>query len=223
MTAGIILAGGRGRRFGAPLPKQFLTLAGLPVIEYSILKFVDVVDQLVIVCHPDYFEEIRKINLPSSVLVVAGGKTRQLSVLAGMQALEETNPDLVAIHDGARPLFSKALLIKTLESAKIHGSGVAATPATQTLCISENDIVQTYIPREHVRIIQTPQSFEYAPLHKVHQTVNSADASDDSQLWMSAGQNVVLVEGETSNIKITHQIDLDISEKILETYPHLRP
>ncbi len=222
MKAGIVLAGGSGHRFGVALPKQFIDLSGFPVIQYSIVKFLHTVDIVALVCHPNYFEEVlKRMDLPRSVLLVSGGKNRQLSVWSGLVALQKFQPTVVAVHDGARPLFSTNLLSQTLDSAQSQGSGIAAVPLTQTVCNVKESRVTNYIPRETLRVIQTPQSFLYKALFESHQNYPSANASDDSQLFMAHGQPVFVVKGEETNLKITYPSDIDLAANLLKNHPEL--
>ncbi|NPV01980.1 MAG: 2-C-methyl-D-erythritol 4-phosphate cytidylyltransferase [Brevinematales bacterium] len=218
-VAGIILAGGTGSRFGAGNPKQFAELCGKRVIEYSIEKFLNVVDSLIIVSHIDWLDYVGfEIINERNIRAVAGGDTRQLSVYNGLCALEREMPDIVAIHDAARPLFSPALLKKCIDAAAETGAATAAVRSHDTLARVMDGAILNYTDRESTVKIQTPQAFRYGDLYVAHSGAklhDKTDYTDDTQAVFATGLPVRIVEGDDTNIKITTLPDLKIAEAIL--------
>jgi 2-C-methyl-D-erythritol 4-phosphate cytidylyltransferase len=218
-VAGIILAGGTGSRFGAGNPKQFTELCGKRVIEYSIEKFLKIVDTLVIVSHIDWLDYVGfEIINERDIRAVAGGETRQLSVYNGLCALERELPDIVVIHDAARPLFSPALLSRCIGAATETGAATAAVRSHDTLARVSDGSILNYTDRESTVKIQTPQAFRYSDIYTAHAGAKlhgKTDYSDDTQAVFATGIPVRIVEGEDTNIKITTQSDLRIAEAIL--------
>jgi 2-C-methyl-D-erythritol 4-phosphate cytidylyltransferase len=219
-TAGIILAGGEGKRFGGKVPKQFARLGGKPIIEYSLSKMVGIVDEIIVVCHKDWLSFLKKYlkNNPS-IQIVEGGTTRQLSVWNGLLALESRKLDAVAIHDGARPLFSKNILKKCLETALEKGSAIPVVPSHSTLAVIENQKMHHYLDRNQIFFIQTPQAFRFDLILEAHKKACENKVihyTDDSQILQLVHQSAYSIEGEVENIKITSPLDLKIASEILK-------
>lgn len=215
-SAAIILAGGSGRRFGGEKPKQFIELVGKPLIEYSIDKFVRIVDEVVIVSHPDFIENLKSAY---GLTVVKGGETRQLSVKNGLESLYEKNIDYVAIHDSARPLLSERLIKEMFEIVLNKKAVIPVIPTFSTMCRVEEGIIKDYIPREEIFLIQTPQLFDYSLIYNAHKKAFSEgkiDFTDDSQLLYYIGEEVFVINGEETNIKITTKFDFEFAENLIK-------
>lgn len=222
-SAIVIVAAGSGTRFGSEKPKQFLELAGQPVLRYSIDTFRRALPgaPLVLVLSAVGREIWREYCLHSgysSPDVVLGGATRSESVLKGLEALDALGADPqgpVYIHDGARPLVSERLIrtIDSLYASRPDLQGVVpAVPVTDSLVIPGNPMVP--FDRSRLRAVQTPQVF---PLDAIRNAVNDymnqcGAATDECSIFLRCGGQVELVEGETSNIKITNPLDLAIAE-----------
>ncbi|MCL2620722.1 MAG: 2-C-methyl-D-erythritol 4-phosphate cytidylyltransferase [Defluviitaleaceae bacterium] len=211
----IVVAGGRGTRFGGDLPKQFLQLGGIPVIGHSLQAFnaCPFVDEIVIVVPSQFWDICKGLELTKPVHFTEGGETRQQSVSAGLAFVHS---GLVLIHDGARP-FIEIDKIETL-LAVAHGGEVAtlATPVTDTLKVADDNMkVAKTLHRERVFAVQTPQAFPVDIIKKAHEKKVS-QAYDDCQLVELLGIKPRLIRGSTQNIKITHPIDLVIAEMILK-------
>ncbi|MCX7821566.1 MAG: 2-C-methyl-D-erythritol 4-phosphate cytidylyltransferase [Brevinematales bacterium] len=214
--AAIILAGGIGKRFGSEIPKQFAELNKKTVIEYSIEKFCDVVDEMVVVSHIDYVEEIKNRY---NVKVVEGGRTRQLSVKNGLDNLSGRNIDYVAIHDSARPLVSKEMVVKLFDIVIEKKAVIPVINSSSSLCRVKDGVVSGYLCREEIFFIQTPQVFEYNLIYEAHKEAylkNIFDFTDDSQLIDFIGKKVSVITGEETNIKITTKFDLEIAENLIQ-------
>ncbi|MFN4216339.1 MAG: 2-C-methyl-D-erythritol 4-phosphate cytidylyltransferase [Brevinematales bacterium] len=212
----ILLAGGIGSRFQGQKPKQFLPLSGRPVLDYSLEKFLGEDALICVVCHPDWKEEL--LYLPHwdlGIFVVDGGKTRQQSVYQGLLCLEAHHIEVVAIHDGARPLFSRSLLERGWEKLEKAQAVVPVLPMTQTLASVKEGVIHSYLDRSSIVTIQTPQFFHFQDIWQAHKMAlerGERDATDDSQLLQKEGISVDTIQGEPWNIKITTPEDMILAE-----------
>ena len=222
MNACVIVAAGRGARMGAEVNKVFLPLLGEPVI----VRTVRAVEAsglfpggVAVVTSAGDLEEMRAL-LAAHGLAAAlceGGADRQESVRRGLAALP-ADTDLVAIHDGARPLVTPDVLRASLESAARTGSGVAAVPLKDTVKRADADGRVLETPdRAALRAVQTPQTFRYAEIRAAHERHRNdrARATDDAALLEADGLPVQLSAGSPENIKLTTPEDLDLAERIL--------
>jgi len=217
----IIAAGGRGQRFGGPVPKQLLAVGGQTVLERSVALFVahPDVDELIVALPADLAAELPDYLLSSSkpIRVVVGGARRQDSVLNAFHGVAD-QADLVVIHDAARPFASAALISRTIAAAAESGAAVAALPARDTVKRSGGEqvpFVRETIPRDLVYLAQTPQVFTRRILRDaLAQSEADAVATDEAALAERAGHPVRLVEGEQTNIKITTPEDLLVVDAI---------
>lgn len=229
--AGIILAGGTGSRFGSKTPKQFIKLGGKTVLEHSVEKFEKAMDTVIVVVHPDWLAKCEKMPVfrkRKNVVLCPGGKTRQLSVYNGMKALDllvkplngkNGKPDILVIHDGARPLFTPRLLKQCIDKARMRGSAIPVLKANSTLCVAKKSKIVKYIDRDSVFKIQTPQVFQYKLIRRAHDLAYTAgkwDHTDDSRIFERIGRNADILDGEIGNIKITNPSDLVLAAQILK-------
>jgi 2-C-methyl-D-erythritol 4-phosphate cytidylyltransferase / 2-C-methyl-D-erythritol 2,4-cyclodiphosphate synthase len=216
----LILAGGRGSRFGGPLPKQYALLAGQPVLRRTLAVFraTPGIDWIQVVIGPGdeapYQAAIAGLTLPPPV---EGGASRQHSVLNGLEALAVQRPDLVAIHDAARPFVRPADIAACLSAASAPGvdGAVLGVPLADTLKrVDGNGVISETVPRAHLWRAQTPQVFRYPALLEAHRAAASLGVSDataltdDAAVAERAGLKVVMVAGHDDNRKITTAQDL---------------
>lgn len=195
----IIVAAGRGERFGGEVPKQFCMLGEKQVVEWSIESFRETLaDAKIVVVVP--IEYIDKVSYMGAI-VTAGGATRSESVRRGLEALGEV--DLVAIHDGARPYISPELIERCITKAQEFGSAIPVIEVTDSLRWVDGGALD----RGKVRAVQTPQVFRSDVLRKAYGEVRG-EFTDDATLVEAAGYAVHLCEGDTKNIKITRPNDL---------------
>lgn len=213
-VAALILAAGRGLRSGPGIPKQYRPLDGSSAVRSSLhlLASHHEVSRVQAVIHGDdlhWFEKASEgFELPAAVL---GGSTRQASVLAGLNALEAFSPDLVLVHDSARPFATPALIDRAIDAAGQTGAAVPALPVSDT--VKEVDasgrIIRT-LDRARLRIVQTPQAFAFKDLLSAHRRAQEAglsDFPDDAALAEWAGMTVTTFEGESANMKLTTSED----------------
>jgi 2-C-methyl-D-erythritol 4-phosphate cytidylyltransferase/2-C-methyl-D-erythritol 2,4-cyclodiphosphate synthase len=215
----IVAAGGRGERFGGRVPKQFVSIGGVPLLEQSVRLFLThpQVDEVVVVLPvelaatpPPYL-----IGTAKPVHVVAGGARRQDSVSNGFAAAAERS-DVIVIHDAARPFASAALVSQTIAAAAESGAAIAALGARDTVKRATGDmLVRETIPRDAIFLAQTPQAFRRDVLRDALALAgNGFEATDEAALAERAGHPVRIVAGEPANIKITTAEDLAIAEAI---------
>ncbi len=218
-VAAILVAAGSGNRFGTDTPKQYLRLAGKPVIRHAAEALAEHVEWLQPVGDAAAIEEalgpVR--HLPS----VPGGAARQDSVLAGLEALEAASPDAVLVHDAARPLLPNGT-IPALLAALEHASGaIPALPVADTLKRVNAGLISATVPREGLYRAQTPQAFRYGLLLAAHREGAGRVATDDAALLEATGHSVAIVAGSDDNIKLTYPDDLSRLERLMTA--HLIP
>jgi 2-C-methyl-D-erythritol 4-phosphate cytidylyltransferase len=217
----VIPAAGSGTRFGSDTPKQFLLLGGRAVIAYTIRRFVDSprVERVIISASPDRHETLRTIIASEgwkNVSVVAGGDTRQESVLRGLEALSP-EIELVAVHDAVRPFFSASLFDSLIDAAAEHGASLPVLELTDTLHRLEDGFVIDSPDRSQFGLAQTPQCFRVALLREVlmRATSEGFTATDEAGAARRYGHKVRAIRGEAENFKITHQDDFRRAEGIV--------
>ena len=208
-TAIVIVAAGRGTRMGGEVPKQWQMLAGKPVLAHTIAAFSGM--QVVVVIHPDDRARAEALGVP----LVEGGATRDASALAGLLALEGTGVEAVLIHDGARPLVSRALVDRLVAALEAHEGAAPALAVTDALWRGASGLVVGTVDRTGLYRAQTPQAFRLAPILAAH-LAHSGGAADDVEVARAAGLDVVIVEGEETNLKLTFPGDFARAEAILK-------
>lgn len=210
-TAVIIVAAGRGSRMGGEVPKQWQMLAGKPVLAHTLAAFRGM--RVVLVIHPD--DRDRALALGSDAALVDGGATRDASVHAGLMALEGTGTEAVLIHDGARPLVSRALIDRLVAALAAHDGAAPALPVTDALWRGKAGFVAGTVDRAGLWRAQTPQAFRFAPILAAHRA-HPGGAADDVEVARAAGLDVAIVEGEETNLKLTYPGDFARAEAILK-------
>ncbi|MCW8085385.1 bifunctional 2-C-methyl-D-erythritol 4-phosphate cytidylyltransferase/2-C-methyl-D-erythritol 2,4-cyclodiphosphate synthase [Sabulicella glaciei] len=208
--AALLLAAGQGSRFGAPEPKQYAPLGGRTVLRCAAeaLLASGHVAVLQPVCAAG--EEARVAAMLEGLPhrpPVSGGATRQESVRRGLEALEASPPDLVLVHDAARPVVPPGTVEALVAALETHPGAIPAQPVSDTLKRGAEGRVSETVPRAGLFRAQTPQGFRFAPLLAAHRAAGG-EATDDAQLLEWAGQAVALVPGHESNVKITFPEDL---------------
>jgi len=215
----VIPAAGRSERMGRGVNKQFMLLAGKPVLCHSVEVFLSLekVSQVVVVVHPNDIERCRDLLGNRSVQVVPGGDERQDSVYSGLQALARET-ELVAVHDGARPLLCPGLVRSLLDEAVKWGAVIPAVPAKDTLKeVDENRVVLSTLERSRIWQAQTPQVFRYQSLLDAYEQARKDGfyGTDDASLYERYCGKVRVVVGDYRNIKITTPEDLLVAEALL--------
>jgi 2-C-methyl-D-erythritol 4-phosphate cytidylyltransferase len=215
MADAIIVAAGSGDRFGGGQPKQFANLSGKPVLLWSVEVLSSVCDATVVVAAADQIDRVRSL-VPSSVVVVEGGATRQESVRLGLAALSDASTD-VLVHDAARPCLSSEFVCRILEALADNEAVVPALPVSDTLVLSRGDTVDAIVDRAGVHGVQTPQAFRIPLLRQAHRRAEAGGftSSDDGSLVLAMDKPVHRIAGDPLNIKISVESDLRMAEAII--------
>ncbi|MGD7070696.1 2-C-methyl-D-erythritol 2,4-cyclodiphosphate synthase [Acetobacter sp. AAB5] len=220
-VAAILLAAGTGSRYaattGSSIPKQYVLLAGQPVIRHAAQALLPHVTSIQPVGDPASLNEALeglKILPP-----VAGGETRQASVRAGLEALdklpEAEKPDIVLVHDGARPYVTAQVIGNVVSALGQHPGAIPAVPVADTLKREKDGVIDGTVPRDHLYRAQTPQGFRFGLFLDLHRGAASVSATDDAKLLEDAGFSVALVAGDEDNIKLTYEGDLVRLERLI--------
>ena len=216
----ILVAGGSGTRMGADRPKQFLLLRGEPVLLHTLRRFAEPalgVQEIVLVLPADQLDIWQGLCAQFSVDIrhrlVAGGTTRWASVKAGLAALKDHPEGLVAVHDGVRPLVSRAVVERTYAAAATHAAAAAAVlPKDSVRLVSQHGSAAQN--RSRLRLMQTPQTFEIDLLRRAYTMPELASFTDDATVVDDLCR-VQLVDGDYRNLKITTPEDLLVAEVLL--------
>ncbi|MEM7652174.1 MAG: bifunctional 2-C-methyl-D-erythritol 4-phosphate cytidylyltransferase/2-C-methyl-D-erythritol 2,4-cyclodiphosphate synthase [Pseudomonadota bacterium] len=228
LNAAIIVAAGRGSRFGSDRPKQYHPLAGRSVIWHSVQAFVEcaAVDRVQVVIHRDdvalYESAVGDLitRYPQQLLpVIFGGATRQESVFNGLKALESADTAHVLIHDGARPLIERETIEASVAVLSNQVGAIVAVPVADTLKRVEREIIVDTVSRDGLWRAQTPQVFRFAEIMAAHRAAADAgdfSLTDDAAVLERAGHTVGIVPGRESNLKITTLEDLGRAETTMK-------
>src|SRR5436190_12589093 len=223
MNTAIIAAAGSGKRMASDRPKQFLHLAGTPIIFHTLKAFeeCDSIQEVIVVLPAveaaGFLSLAGKFGLKKLSKVVPGGATRADSVKRGLLAIRSVTAEIVAVHDGVRPFVTIEEIELTVSAAKESGAAILVAPVVDTIKGGKGSTVVSSIDRASLRHALTPQCFRYEVLRKAYEEVDVNDPSltDESSLVERIGASVAIVEGSSRNIKITTQADLVIAEAYL--------
>jgi 2-C-methyl-D-erythritol 4-phosphate cytidylyltransferase len=223
MNVAIIAAAGQGTRMGSGRAKQFLEVAGTPIIVHTarIFEQCEVIEEVIVVL-PEadaagFLALAGKYDLHKITQVVAGGMTRAESVCCGLRAVHSTTTEIVAVHDGVRPLVTAAEIARTVTAAQEHGAAILVSPLIDTIkAVEDGQVLQT-LNRTRLRRALTPQCFRYSLLCRAYAEADvfDPDLTDESVLFERLGLPVAAVEGSSRNVKITRPEDLAIAEMLL--------
>ena len=221
-TLAIIVAGGSGTRFGAQLPKQFLELKGRPILMHTIEAFGHCGDcsfDIVVTLPADQMDLWQQLchkygfDLPHRV--VPGGETRWHSVKNALDSIQDINDvDIIAVHDGVRPLVTVELIGRTIETARRDGAAIPVVTLNDSVRQVKGEISHA-LDRSTLRAVQTPQAFDARLLHDAYSLPYQPTFTDDASVVECAGHLVTLVEGDPHNLKITRPMDLALAEYLL--------
>ena len=209
----VVVAAGRGARAGGTQAKQWQYIAGRRVFDHTIDVFRARADigKIVVCLHADDVE-----HCPEDCMVAKGGTNRTQSVWAGLRALLPHQPDLVLIHDVARPCVSHDVIDRVIEGLDQHNAVAPALPVTDALWTGDNGMVTGTRDRQGLYRAQTPQGFRFIDIFAAHEA-HIGQAADDVAVARLAGLDVAIVKGDEDNLKITHPPDFDRAARILET------
>lgn len=223
----VIPAAGQGKRMNAGKNKLFIELSGMPIIIHTLRVFeADPKCQgIILSINPQeeaiFSELIDTFGLKKVKKLVPGGAERQQSVFNGLKHVKE---DIVLVHDGARPFIQKELIYQLTEAASLHAGAIVAVPVKDTIKKVQDRMVVETVERSSLWAVQTPQAFPASVLYKAHQMAEEEYflGTDDASLLERMGQQVVIIEGDYDNIKITTQEDLYFAEAILQKLTNVK-
>ena len=224
MISAIILAGGKGKRMGSAISKQFIDIKGKPIIYYTLKKFSEnkKIDNIIVVLAEDevkYFKEniLKKYELRINKIVI-GGKERQDSVYNALKSLKNSSTDIVLIHDGARPFISERIINEGIKFAEIYGAAAPGVMPKDTIKVKNEKNFSVDTPnRANLVSIQTPQVFKFDEILECHEKIryNGEMVTDDTMVVEKYGYSVYLYDGEYTNIKVTTPEDLILAERLI--------
>ena len=214
----VIVAGGKGLRMGGDVPKQFRPIGGKPVLMHTIEAFRRALDDVEIVLvlpaeQHDYWQKLCKdYKFHSPELIAKGGETRFHSVKNGLSLLPNDIEAVVGVHDGVRPFVSKETIRRCFAAAAEGKAVVPVVAVVETVRQILPDGKSVTRPRDEYRLVQTPQTFPLALLKEAYQQPFSDAFTDDASVVEALGKDIVMIEGNRENIKITTPSDLRIAE-----------
>lgn len=215
----IITAGGKGLRMGSDIPKQFIELKGKPILFYTIEKFHEFDSSIEIILvlpfnHIEYWQSlIEKFQFKIPHLIVAGGETRYHSIKNG---LSKANGNIIGVHDGVRPLVSIDVISHVYNAAEENGAAIPVLPLIESIREVSTNNSSIAKDRSLYRSVQTPQCFKRNVLLEAYEKPFQNTFTDDASVVEANGSEIVLVDGNSENIKITSPIDLKIAEFLLD-------
>ncbi len=214
----LLVAAGRGERFGGSVPKQYLELGGRPILRHAVEAFLrhPEITTVQVVIQPEHREMYDKatagLDLPPPVM---GAQSRQNSTRAGLEAWAGSMPDTVLIHDAVRPLADQATISRVIEALKTAPAVVPGLPVTETLRRATDGLSNGTVDRTGLWRMQTPQGFDFRTILEAHRTATRDDYTDDAAILEAVGTKVSVVPGHIDNLKITTPDDLAAAERIL--------
>jgi 2-C-methyl-D-erythritol 4-phosphate cytidylyltransferase len=222
VNTAIIVAAGEGRRFGGDRPKQFANILGKPLIIHTLERFeaCPAIDEIVLVLSASGLSTFAQNNDVSGISkirsIVAGGKTRAESVSNGLNAVDAGAVEIVAVHDGARPLVTVDEIARTIGRAADTGAACLVTVVTDTVKTIDGERIVGTVDRRNLRRALTPQAFRFDILMKAFEGVDlSENITDECYLVEKLGIEIATVEGSPRNIKITTADDMIVAESFL--------
>ena len=220
----IIVAGGKGLRMGSDIPKQFLPIAGKPVLMRTLERFRAYSSALQIIlvlpeAQQDYWQELcKQYDFKVDYQLANGGQTRFHSVQNGLALVPDDAEGVVGVHDGVRPFPSIDVIRNCYDTARTAKAVIPVIPVVETVrqFLSDNSGSIT-VPRDHYRLVQTPQTFDIQLLKAANRQPYNDGFTDDASVVESYGHAITLVEGNRENIKITTPYDLKIAEILINS------
>lgn len=227
MIDALIVAAGKGRRMKTRQPKQFMELAGRPILTRTLRAFDRhaKIDRIFVVLPETDIAEYRasliaQAGIDKAVAIVAGGSRRQASVANGLRSIPDKD-GIVLIHDGVRPLVTQSLISACIEGARQWGACIPAIEAYDTLKKVRSDgSIERTVPRQRIVMAQTPQAFRLALIRQAHEAAvrHGWLATDDASLLEQMGGAVHVIEGSRHNLKVTRPEDVALAEAYLKSH-----
>jgi len=227
MVLAVIVAAGKGTRMNSnSIRKQYLSIAGLPILSHTLLVFEksELIDRIILVvpeCDFNYCKQniIAPLKPGKRIDLVPGGAERQISVYSGLCAIDDKN-SIVVIHDGVRPFLSPEQLASCIAGVEESGACILGVPVHDTVkYVDRSGHIDKTFERENIWLAQTPQVFRYALIMKAHNIAQQEGykATDDASLVERLGEKVKILHGDEYNIKITSQEDVEFSKALLRS------
>jgi len=218
----IIPAAGKGLRSGLSTPKQFVKINGKEIIVYTLQTFQKNknINKIIIASEPEYFSLliriVKKYKLSKVKLIVEGGATRQQSVYNALLSSKADNDDLLVVHDAARAMLPDHVLTNAIQVANKKGNSLVCIKAKDTLVKGKSSVI-TYLNRDEVYYVQTPQIFKYKDLSKALRKAEKEKylGTDESMLVKKIGKKINIAEGSVFNFKITTREDVELFRKLV--------
>ena len=219
----IVVAGGKGTRMGGEMPKQFQELCGKPVVMTTLerLHAIDPTIQFILVLPAEHIELWKELCQEHSfavpLMLTSGGSTRFHSVQNGLAQIDDLEEALVGVHDGVRPFISARVLDDCFREAWMHGAAIPMISIQDSLrhIVGVNGVTEV-VPRDRYRLVQTPQVFKLSLLRRAYEQRFVESFTDDASVVEALGEQVVGVEGNRENIKLTTPFDLMIAKTLIE-------
>lgn len=228
----IIVAGGKGLRMGGEVPKQFIPIAGKPVLMRTIERFREYSPDLRIIlvlpkAQQDYWHQLcEEYHFGIKLQIADGGETRFHSVQNGLRLIPDDEQGIVGVHDGVRPFVSIDVIKRCYDAARTHKAVIPVVPVVETLRKIKDDSTSPLeglgevggynVLRSDYRLVQTPQTFDIQLLKAANQQPYTEQFTDDASVVEAFGQTVTMVEGNRENIKLTTPFDLKIAEVLVK-------
>lgn len=233
MNIALVIAGGTGNRMGQDIPKQFMHVAGKPIIIHTLEAFERHPDvhAIAVVCLAGWETVLRayanQFNITKLKHIFPGGSTGQESIRNGVFGLKEhcAADDIVIIHDGIRPFVDESVLSDVIVKAQIHGNAVTSLPYNEQIFIKENEeSTRKYIPRETLRRVQTPQAYRFEKLHWAYQKafaekIGIYGSSYTNTMMTDLGETLYFAAGSEKNIELTTLDDIALFKALLSAEP----
>jgi len=214
----LVVAAGRGSRFGGPLPKQYLPLAGASILRYAVAAFaehLEIAGVMVAIRPEDKVLFEKSVKGLRAVSPVAGGAARQDSVRLGLEALAAYRPQRVLIHDGARPFPDRELVDRVIDGLDRAPAAIPCLPLRDTIKRAEGGTIRETVDRSALWRAQTPQGFHFETILDAHRAAIGRDLTDDAAVAEAAGILPLIVDGSEDNLKVTTPDDLAAGERLV--------
>ena len=226
MIYAVLAAGGIGSRMGADKPKQYIEIGGKAIIRHTAEKFLanDKIDKVIVLCPADWVDYTREIFSGTEVIVICGGDTRNETLMRAIDYIEATdglsNESYLVTHDAVRPFVTEEIINSNIEAMLKYGATGTVIPATDTVFQSvKGEIIDSIPDRSELYQAQTPQCFGALKLRELYESLSDEEKdilTDGCKIYLLKGEEVHLVKGHVSNIKITYPHDLIVAEAILK-------
>ncbi len=213
----LILSGGEGKRFDKNIPKQFFKLNKSSILEITVKKFLKskLFQKIIVVGNKKFNKQTKEILQNCDIHLIDGGKTRQMSVYNGLKFSKKFNPKNIVIHDSVRPFFSNNLLKESIKFLNNYDCTIPFLNIYDSIRRLQSKNIEN-VDRDKLKLVQTPQGFNYGKIYESHIKYKNLNFTDDSMMAYYNGCKIKFIKGEISNFKITEKKDLEYTKKLLD-------